>query len=370
MKKIISLLASSALFISSIGNATACTAINLQAADGTVVAGRNMDWFTDMEWTLEVMPKGSPVLESAPANLNLQATEHSSKYAYAAVAAKILKDANPVVEGQNSNGLGLSGNFLPGFTEYETVTKEDRHYISIIDLGAYILGMFGTVAEAKAELPKYKVWFEPNEVKGLPTPPWLHLVITDRTGASIVVEFVKGHTVIHDNVSGTLTNAPTYDWHLNNARNYLNLTNMAPLPIKVNGLTATSLGGEGAGMVGIPGDYSSPSRFVKAAMFQYYATKPKTSDQANALVAHLLATVNLAKGDSIAKDGGAIVGDHTQWTTIKDLTHNKIKIADYGNLTNFIQVDLNKVWATGKPQLWVIKDMPYSPNDLTTQLMK
>jgi len=348
----------------------ACTAVNTMAKDGTVVAGRNMDWAFDMKWTLMVMPQGTPVLLSAPAKMNLPAEQLSSKYAFIGVSPAILKGANSFLEGQNSAGLGMSGNFLPGFTEYQTVSKQDKNYVSIVNLGAFVLGMFSTVNELKQELPKYKVWFDPSEVSGIPTAPWLHFVFTDRTGASIIVEFVKGQMVVSDNIANTLTNAPTYDWHLNNARNYLALSGVAPKPISINGKSINELGSEGAGMIGMPGDYTTPGRFIRAAYLRQMAGQVKTGVEANQLIAHILNNVDVPLGTSISTEGKVTVSDYTQWVAIKDLTHNQFKIANYLNRTNYIQLDLNKLFASNKQMSWLIDGLPYSNGDLTFELMK
>ena len=210
----------------------ACTAINVTAKDGSVVAGRTMEWAFDMKWRLTLNPKGTAIPMSAPASLHLPATSLSSKYAFVGISPGILQGPPAYLEGQNEAGLAISGNFLPGFTQYQTVTPQDKKYVSILNFGGFILGMFGLVKELRNELPKYKVWFDPSEVKGLPTPPWLHLVLTDRSGDSIVVEFVKGEMKIHDNIVGVLTNSPTYEWHTNNVRNYLHLLlQQRPLPL-------------------------------------------------------------------------------------------------------------------------------------------
>ena len=348
----------------------ACTAVNTMAKDGTVVAGRNMDWAFDMKCTLMVMPQGTPVLLSAPAKMNLPAEQLSSKYAFIGVSPAILKGANSFLEGQNSAGLGMSGNFLPGFTEYQTVSKQDKNYVSIVNLGAFVLGMFSTVNELKQELPKYKVWFDPSEVSGIPTAPWLHFVFTDRTGASIIVEFVKGQMVVSDNIANTLTNAPTYDWHLNNARNYLALSGVAPKPISINGKSINELGSEGAGMIGMPGDYTTPGRFIRAAYLRQMAGQVKTGVEANQLIAHILNNVDVPLGTSISTEGKVTVSDYTQWVAIKDLTHNQFKIANYLNRTNYIQLDLNKLFASNKQMSWLIDGLPYSNGDLTIELMK
>ncbi len=118
----------------------ACTAINLTAKDGTVIAGRTMEWAFDMKWELVALPKGTAIDLVAPAALDLPDIELSSNYAFVAVAPAILKGPPAFLEGQNEAGLGMSGNFLPGVTEYQKVTANDKHYVSILNFGRLVLG--------------------------------------------------------------------------------------------------------------------------------------------------------------------------------------------------------------------------------------
>jgi penicillin V acylase-like amidase (Ntn superfamily) len=347
----------------------ACTAVNVVAKDGSVVAGRTMEWAFDMKWQLSANPKGTPISLSAPKSLQLPATSLSSKYAFVAIAPGILAGPPAYLEGQNESGLAISGNFLPGFTEYQTVTPQDKNYVSILNLGSFILGMFSSVKELRSELPKYKVWFDPSEVKGLPTPPWLHLVLTDRGGDSIVVEFVKGQMMIHDNVAGVLTNAPTYDWHLNNVRNYLSLTSTATSAVTVNNINVTELG-QGGGLMGLPADYTPPSRFVRAAYLKHFAYQPANSADAMQAADHILNNVDIPNGVARSSDGKQVVADYTQWINIKDLKNNHMKIANYANRTNFIDIDLNEIFKSGKAMTWQIDKLPYPQNDATAQLLK
>ena len=347
----------------------ACTAINITAKDGTVIAGRTMEWAFEMDWTLFSMPRGTEIDLDAPKSMKLPATKMTSKYAFVAVAPGVLQGPPAFLEGQNSAGLGLSGNFLPGFTEYQTVTPQDTKYISILNFGRLILGMYGNVKELRAELPKYKVWFDPTEVKGLPTPPWLHLVLTDKTGDSIVVEFVKGQMRIHDNVANVLTNAPTYDWHISNVRNYLSLSNYAKASVTLNNQNVTEIG-QGGGMMGLPGDYTPPSRFVRAAYLRHFSTQPQASNDGIQLMTHLLNTVDIPVGVAASKGDNQIVSDYTQWVNIKDLSNNRMLIADYSHRTNYLQIDLNQVFKEGKPKTWKISNLPYPGNDLTPFLLK
>jgi penicillin V acylase-like amidase (Ntn superfamily) len=347
----------------------ACTAVNIVAKDGSVVAGRTMEWAFDMKWQLTANPKGTPISLSAPASLKLPATSLSSKYAFVAVAPGVLAGPPAYLEGQNEAGLAISGNFLPGFTEYQTVTSQDKNYVSILNLGGFILGMFGNVKELRGELPKYKVWFDPSEVKGLPTPPWLHLVLTDRSGDSIIVEFVKGQMVIHNNFAGVLTNAPTYDWHLNNVRNYLSLTTTATASVTVGNTNVTELG-QGGGLLGLPADYTPPSRFVRAAYLKQFTYQPSNSAEAIQTAGHILNNVDIPVGVARSSDGKQVVSDYTQWVNLKDLKNNRMKIANYANRTNFIEINLNDVFKSGKSKTWLIDKLPYPKNDLTAEFLK
>ena len=347
----------------------ACTAINLTAKDGTVIAGRTMEWPLEMKWELLAMPKGTPIEISAPIDLNLPATKISSKYAFVGIAPGILEGAPAFLEGQNEVGLGMSGNFLPEFTEYQSITAEDKQYVSIVNFGRLTLGMYGTVKELRAEIPKYKVWYDPKEVIGSPTPPFLHFVFTDRSGESIIIEFVKGEMVIHDNVANVLTNAPTYDWHLLNVRNHLSLSAESTASVEIDGAKVTEIG-QGGGTLGIPADYTPPARFVRATYLRNFANQPAGSSEATQLMGHLLNNVDIPLGVAKTKEDGQMAVDYTQWVAIKDLTHNQLSIANYANRTNYIQIDLDRVFKSNKTMRWMINDLPYPSNDMTSELLK
>lgn len=346
----------------------ACTAVNLTAKDGTVIAGRTMEWAFDMKWQINSIPQGTTIKLSAPAASKLPTVELATKYAVVGISPSIIPGAPALLEGQNSAGMSLSGNFLPGFTEYQAVTPADKHYVSILEFGTMALGMYGSVAEIKKEIPRFKVWYDPSLPAG-PTPPWLHFVFTDRTGASIVIEFVKGEMRIHENLANVLTNAPTYDWHLTNVRNYLSLSNIAPGSVTVNGQNVTELG-QGGGLVGLPADYTPPSRFVRAAYLRQLSTTPETRAQVVQLMGHILNNVDIPVGVAASKDGANVVSDYTQWVAIKDLNNQQWHITNYQNRTNYLTIDLKKLFDSGKPGAWLVDQLPYQSIDVTSQLFK
>jgi len=338
------------------GQALACTAVDIIAADKTVIAGRTMEWAFDMKWTLKSFPKGTEMSLTAPPELGLPANKAATKYAVVGVSAEIIP-GGAVLEGQNEAGLGMSGNFLPGFTQYQTVTKDDTSYVSVLDFGEWALGMHGSVADIRAALPKTKVWYDPSLPSG-PTPPWIHLVFTDLTGDSLVAEYVGGELKLHDNAASVLTNSPTYDWHLTNLRNYLSLSTVGVSERQIGTANVTAIG-QGGGMMGLPGDYTPPSRFVRAAFLRHNITEPKDGPEAIQAIGHILNTVDIPIGIAQSKDGDQIVSDYTQWVSIKDLTHNKLMISDYAHRLTYLTIDLDTIFAQTEPSSKLISDLPY-----------
>lgn len=335
----------------------ACTAVDIQAKDRTVIAGRTMEWAFDMQWTLVSLPKGTPVTMSAPPALKLPARSMPSRYSVVGVAPGVIP-GNTLLEGQNEAGLGMSGNFLPGFTQYQTVTPEDRNYVSILEFGAWALGQHASVAELRAALPAIKVWTDPSLPSG-PTPPLIHFVFTDRSGAGMVVEYTNGALRIFDNAAHVLTNAPTYDWHLTNLRNYLNLSTTGPASVRAGETNVTAIG-QGGGLVGIPGDYTPPSRFVRSTFLRHNVPTPADAGEALQVVGHILNNVDIPIGIAQSKEGDQVVSDYTQWVALKDLTHNRILIADYAHRTNYVAIDLAPLFAQDRVTKVKVNDLPYA----------
>ncbi|WP_371345218.1 choloylglycine hydrolase family protein [Ancylobacter sp. IITR112] len=354
MKK---LLATTLALLATVNMSLACTAVDLKAKDGSVIAGRTMEWAFDMQWQLVSQPKGTELSLVAPAALGLPAQKVTTKYAVVGVNAGIIP-GGALLDGQNAEGLSMSANFLPGFTQYQTVTKDDKHYQSVLTFGAWALGSFATVAELRAALPTMKVWADDSLPTG-PTPATLHFIFLDRSGAGIVVEYVDGQVQIHDNAAHVLTNAPTYDWHLNNVRNYLSLSTVGVPSREVAEVNVTELG-QGGGMLGLPGDYTPPSRFVRATVLRHNVTEPKDAVEATQAVGHILNNVDIPLGIAqFHQKDGTLGSDYTQWIVIKDLTNNTLRIADYDNRLNYLAIDLAPLFAQEKPAARLVTELPY-----------
>ena len=342
--------------VAMVNTSFACTAVDIVAADKSVIAGRTMEWAYDMKWTLVSQPKGTKLTLTAPPNLKLPPVPVATKYAVVGVSSAIIP-GGIILEGQNASGLGMSGNFLPGFTEYQAVTPQDKSYVSILMFGSWALGNHGSVADLRAALPNIKVWSDSSLPTG-PTPTTVHFIFTDKSGDGMVVEYVGGKLQISKNVAHALTNAPTYDWHLLNLRNYLNLSTVGVQSEKIGTANVTSLG-QGGGIVGIPGDYTPPARFVRAAFLRHNIATPANAAEAIQAIGHILNTVDMPIGIAQSKDNGKLVSDYTQFVAIKDLTNNRLLISDYNNRLTFVTLDLNAIFAQDKPTSVAVSDLPY-----------
>lgn len=343
------------LLLGAAPQAIACTAVDVMAADKSVIAGRTMEWAFDMDWTLKSVPKGAELAMTAPAHLGLPARTVAATHAFVGVSAEVIP-GGAILEGQNDAGLGMSGNFLPGFTEYQAVTPQDKSYVSILEFGAWALGTHGSVAEIRKALAGTKVWADASLPSG-PTPPTIHMVFTDRSGDGLVAEYVGGELKIHDSAH-VLTNAPTYEWHLLNTRNYLNLTSMGVMERELGKTTLTALG-QGGGMLGLPGDYTSPSRFVRAATLRASLEQPADAAEAAQAVAHILNTVDVPMGAVQSEEGSEVVTEYTQWVTLKDLTNDRMMITDYAHRTTYLTLDLREIFAQTEPSAIRVADLPY-----------
>ena len=167
-----------------------------------------------------------------------------------------------------------------------------------------------------------------------------HASIYDASGKGIVVEFYNDKINVYDNM-GVMTNSPKYDWHVSNLRNYINLSANNPSPVTKDGIIYTGTG-QGSGAIGLPGDASPPSRFVKIAFMiaNVYAVQ-NAHDLVN-LATHIINNVDLPAGVIRAVDNGTTVTDTTQWVVFKDVTHKVFYYRTYTDLT-LRSVDMEKI---------------------------
>jgi len=307
--------------------AHACTSFRLKAADGAIVIGRSQEFELDFQSRLVTHPRGEARSSQAPGgNPGLKWT---SKYGVLAVDAFGMDVA---LDGMNDRGLSYHGLLFPGYAGYQDTqaAAQPDKALTQNDFGLWVLGNFTTVAEVRAALPGVQVWgvVTPQLKGSLP----VHFAIHDASGKSLVVEYVKGELKIYDNEIGVMTNSPPFDWHQINLTNYLNLRALSTQPVTIRG-TVLSPPGQGGGFLGIPGDWTPPSRLVRTTAMIQFAKQAATGPAAANLAVHLLNAVDIPKGDVRSKAGDPDSSDYTQWIIIYDLKNQVVRFRSYDNTT-------------------------------------
>jgi choloylglycine hydrolase len=122
----------------------------------------------------------------------------------------------------------------------------------------------------------------------------------------------------HDAPLGVMANAPTYDWHMTNLANYINLSVNDIESIKL-GAQKISAFGAGGGLLGLPGDFTPPSRFVRAAIYNQSAAPNATADDAVLSAFHILNQFDIPKGSVVNSAAGEKMDEITEWTSVADL---------------------------------------------------
>ncbi len=155
--------------------------------------------------------------------------------------------------------------YLPGFAEYQRYDPARAlNSLSPDDVAAWIASNFATTREVREGIGKVRVVPVVQPALGFATPA--HWIVTDPGKHQLVIEYVGGLLHSHDAPLGVITNAPPYDWHITNLRNYLNLRAVAWPDIKLSDINIKPIGA-GSGMIGLPGDFTPPSRFIRAVAF-------------------------------------------------------------------------------------------------------
>lgn len=299
-----------------------CTDFVVTASDGSLVNGRSLEFALNLEVQLVTFPRQMNRVSRAPNGK--RGVSWTSKYGY--IGATIL-GKNFSIDGMNEEGLSFGYLWMPG-SKYQTVgPKEESKALDFVDFGDWILGNFASIQDLKKALPHVLIWG--HALPPLPTIPPIHVAVHDAFGAHLVIEFIDGDMKVHDNPNTVLTNYPTLDWHLTNLQNFIQLSSLNAKPILTKGIVLGG-SGQGTGLLGIPGDWTPPSRFVRLSNFLRFVKTPSSSRDAVNLAEHLLNTVDIPIGD-VEEDKD--VYDYTQWVVIKDMTHKIFYFRSYDDLS-------------------------------------
>ncbi len=302
--------------------ANACTGITLTAKDGTQTAGRTMEFGVPVDWYLTAMPAGTeiaPELKEGTGGLTYKA-----KYGAVGMTAYETTD---FVDAMNEEGLYVGLFYFPGYATYPDLSDDNRDKaLAPQQYATWLLANFATVDEVKEHYDDITLVAEVFKQMGEVIP--MHVRVVDKTGKAVVIEPTDKSLKIFDAPFGVVTNSPTYDWHMTNLSNFVNLSVVNVPPVKV-GSVELSAAGQGAGMHGLPGDFTPPSRFVRAAVFSQSAIPAETGADALEQAFHILNNFDIPYGAVRGEEDGKPAPDYTQWTAVADMTNGTWTVKTY-----------------------------------------
>ena len=217
----------------------------------------------------------------------------------------------------NETGLCAAALNFPRFAEYSRATS-GVHNVASFELIPWVLSRAGSVEEVRRLLASSNITNEGFSEDLPPTP--LHWIFADDK-AAITVEATRQRLEIHDNPVGVLTNSPDFRAQITNLERYYHIiygSFRADVPLHSRGLDG----------VGIPGDYSSSSRFAKAVYSKERICAPISDADAIERGFHLMETVSQPRGITRSKDGSGV---YTVYTAVIDSASKKYYFTTYEN---------------------------------------
>lgn len=309
----------SAILLAGLGLASqipsyACTGITLKSRDGATIAARTIEWAESVMNTMYVVvPRNEELQSFTPSGMD--GVMFKAKHGYVGLA---VEQKEFMVEGINEKGLSAGLFYFPNYGKYESyeASLKDK-CLADFQVVSYVLAECSTTDEVKEALSKVRI------INIDPRSSTVHWRFTEPSGKQIVLEIVNEVMHFYDNPLGVLTNSPGIEWHWTNLSNYINLQpgnapehNFGPIEMK-------SLG-HGSGMLGLPGDFTPPSRFVRATFFQLTAPQQTEAQESVFQAFHILNNFDIPTGTELPLGKApADMPSATQFTVASD-THNRM----------------------------------------------
>lgn len=299
------------------------------AKDGTVCVGRTMEFPNEIPWDLGVAAsdhKGQSMV--VPNGKTWQAK-------YGVIGMSGFNNPQWFADGMNTAGLSAHLLYMPDHATYYD-PKGDGSDIGILDVLAFVLGTCSTLDEAKAAIMTCNVVnVNPKE---LPIPLPVHVILHDKSSC-VVAEFHPEGVKVSDNPVQVATNSPYIDWHLTNVSNYLSFSPNNPAPITIDGTTFAPFA-QGQGFRGLPGDGTSPSRFIRVLTNVRFAPQPSDQNDAEVQSIRVLHGFDIVPGTIMepALPSGT-TPELTIWSIVANLTGQRYLYNTYTE-TQWYAIDL------------------------------
>lgn len=265
-----------------------CTAVSITSGDRYF--GRNLDFEHTFGEKIVISPRKYPFSFT---------NGEKQKEHYAIWGIGIVQSEYPLYfDAVNEKGVCMAGLNFPGYAKYNKKT-EGKENIASFELIPWVLARCKTAQQAKELLSDVSITDEAFNEKMPPTP--LHWIIADKRDCYTIEQTERGLR-IYKNIVGILTNSPDFPSHLLNLKSYSNISAEEPQNRFCEKLDLTPYS-KGMGAIGLPGDYSSMSRFVRACFVALNSEFGETETEKVHQFFHILGSVKMPKGCVRTKEG-------------------------------------------------------------------
>ena len=288
----------------------ACTGITLKSKGETTIVARTIEWGgSNLNSQYVIVPRGHTEQSYTPDGMN--GMTFTSRYGYVGFA---VEQKDFVAEGLNEVGLSAGLFYFPNYGKYQDYDfTEKEKSISDLQLVSWILGKYKTVDEVKEAVKKVRII---NIDLRASTVHWR---FTDTSGHQLVLEIINGVPEFYENkFPGTV-------------------------PAQHLGNIELSSFGAGSGFLGIPGDVTPPSRFVRAAFYQTSAPQQDTPLKTVLQCFQILNNFDIPVGIEFKpEEVPCDIPSATQWTSATDMTNRIIYFRTMYN-SAIRSIDLNTI---------------------------
>ena len=292
----------------------ACTGITLKSKDGATVVARTIEWAESvMNNMYVVVPRNQELQSLTPSGVD--GVKFKAKHGFVGLA---VEQKEFMVEGINEKGLSAGLFYFPNYGKYQPYDAAQKDKcLADFQVVSYVLAACSTVDEVKEVLEKVRI------INIDPRSSTVHWRFTEPSGRQIVLEIVNEVMHFYENPLGVLTNSPGIEWHWTNLNNYINLQ-PGSTPSHPFGPLEMKNVGHGSGLLGLPGDFTPPSRFVRAAFFQLTAAQQSIAEETVVQAFHLLNNFDIPAGTEFPWGKAPVdMPSATQFTVASD-THNRM----------------------------------------------
>lgn len=290
-----------------------CTAITLKTND--FYFGRTLDYEKTFGESVVITPRQFPLEMRHCSNL---------KSHYAIIGMATVRDNYPLYyDAVNEHGLCMAGLNFIGNAKYSDIDNSKIN-VAQFELLPYILGLCQNIEQVKDILKNLNI-VGTDFNNDLPAAS-LHWIIAD-SDCAITLESTKEGVSIYENPVGVLTNNPEFDKQMFSLNNYMSLSNASAKNTFSDRLNLHEYS-RGMGAIGLPGDLSSQSRFVRACFTKLNSYLPENEDKSVAQFFHILSNVSQTKGCCVLENGDL---EHTIYTSCCNASKGIYYYTTYSN---------------------------------------